>query len=129
MTGSAKRRHVIGMIFMIATFLPLASHPSLANPLTPIETVKLFDTVYGGPEMDQIADHTTAKFRDDKPKAVWIVDTWRALHELEYVRLGGSVVDSKVKDDKAVVIMDVKIKTKAGEVSQKEVYYQLSENE
>ena len=42
------------------------------------------------------------------------MDTWRALREIEYGRLGASVMKSEIKDRRAVVILDSKIKTKAG---------------
>jgi len=38
----------------------------LAQPETPIEVVELFNDLYGGPLMDEIADLTTPKFRDNK---------------------------------------------------------------
>jgi len=79
--------------------------------------------------MDEIADYTTDKFRDKKPKSVWVVDTWKALNKLKYERLNSSVIDSKVKDDKAVVIIEARIKTAVGEVTQKEIYYLVKEGE
>ncbi len=54
---------------------------------SPIDVVKLFNENYGGPRMDKIADYTTANFRDNKPKSVWVVDTWRALKKISCLRL------------------------------------------
>jgi len=73
--------------------------------------------------MDEIADYTTPKFRDNKPKSVWVVDTWKTLREIKFHRLNCSVIDTKVKGDKAVVITESKIRTVAGETTQKEIYY------
>ena len=44
-----------------------------AQHKSPIEVVKLFDKAYGTPLMDEIADYTTPKFRDNRPKSVWVV--------------------------------------------------------
>ena len=73
--------------------------------------------------MDEIADYTTPKFRDNKPKSVWVVDTWKPLKEIKFQRLNCSVIDTKVKGDRAVVVLESKIKTVAGETTQKEIYY------
>jgi len=54
---------------------------------------------------------------------VRIVDTWRSLSRLKYQRLNSSIIDSKLKGNKAGVIVDAKIRAVAGEVSQKEIYY------
>jgi len=89
--------------------------------------VKLFDKAYGGPLMHEIADYTTPGFRDNKPKSVWVVDTWKSLNKLKYKRLNSSIISSKVNDDEAIVIMESKIKTAAGEAIQKEVYYLVKE--
>ncbi len=77
--------------------------------------------------MDEIADYTTPKFRDNKPKSVWVVDTWKTLKEIKYEKLNSSVIDTKVKDDKAVVITEAKIKTVVGETAQKEIFYLLKD--
>ena len=100
-----------------------------AKHKSPLEVVQLFDKCYGGPLMDEIADYTTPSFRDNEPKSVWVVDTWKTLKDIQYERLNSSVIDSQVKGDKAVVILEAKIKTAAGEVSQKEIYYLLREGE
>ena len=100
-----------------------------AQPNSPLEVVQLFDKCYGGPLMDEIAEYTTPSFTDNKPKSVWVMDTWKTLKEIQYERVNSSVIDSKLKGDKAIVIMEAKIKTSAGEVSQKELYYLLREGE
>ncbi len=43
------------------------------QPKSPLEVVKLFDKCYGGPLMDEIAEYSTPKFRDNIPKSVWVV--------------------------------------------------------
>jgi len=83
---------------------------------SPIEVVKLFDKAYGGPLMDEIADYTTPNFRDNKPKSVWVVETWKSLYKLKYERLNSSVIDTKVKGNRAVVVV-------------KEIYYLVKEGE
>ena len=110
------------MTLLIASLL---TNPNLclAQPKSPVEVVEFFNKAYGTHQMDEIADHTTPKFRDNKPKAVWIVDTWKTLSKLKYKRLNSSLIDSKVKADKAVVVIKGKIRTLAGDVTQKEVFY------
>ena len=73
--------------------------------------------------MDEIAYYTTPGFRDNKPKSVWVVNTWKTLKEIQYQRHNSSIIDSKIKGDKVIVIMEAKIKAVAGEVAQKEFYY------
>ena len=79
--------------------------------------------------MDEIADYTTARFRDNKPKSVWVVETWKTLKEIQFERLNSSVIHSRVKDDKAVVVLEAQIKTAAGGARQKEIYYLVKEGE
>ena len=73
--------------------------------------------------MDEIADYTTPKFRDNKPKSVWVVDTWKTLRKIKFQRLNCSVIDTKVKGDKAIVVTEAKIKTVVGETAQKDIFY------
>ena len=94
----------------------------------PIEVVKLFFETYGTPRMDEIGPYTSAKFRDDKPRTVWISETWKALKQMEYEKLEIKILDSKIKDKNALVAVQAKIKTVAGEVNQKEIYSLILEN-
>jgi hypothetical protein len=120
--------HPATVFGLIGGVLLFCSAAVAANPLTPIEIVKLFDTVYGGPEMDEIADYTTSGFRDNRPKAVWIVDPWRTMQKLKYEKLGSSIVLSKVKEDRAVVVLEVEINAKAGGVTRKEIFSLVKED-
>ena len=79
--------------------------------------------------MDELADLTTIKFRDNKPKAVWIVDTWKTLKKIKYERLNSNVINSKVTENKAVFVIDAKIRTVGGDVNHKEIYYLVKEGE
>ena len=79
--------------------------------------------------MDEIADYTTPQFRDNKPKSVWVVETWNTLKDIQYERVNSSVISSQVKGEKAIVIMEAKITAAAGEVTQKEIYYLIKEEE
>jgi hypothetical protein len=107
----------------------LTPYPCLAQPKSPVEVVEFFNKEYGGPLMDELAEYTTPKFGDNKPKSVWVVDTWRILRKMKYERLSGSIIDSKVKDDKAVVVAGGKIGTVVGDVTQKEVFYLIKSKE
>ncbi len=110
------------LIFFLLIFLLLGLNVCHGQS-SPLEVVQLFDKCYGGPLMDEIADYTTPGFRDNKPKSVWVVDTWNTLKDIQYERLNSSVIGSQVKGDKAVVILEAKIKAVAGEVTHKEIFY------
>ncbi len=122
-----KRLSVIIPI-MIITFLLFNFTLYNAQGKSPIDVVNLYDSCYGRHCMDEIADLTTPIFRNYQPKSVWVVDTWKALNLMGYERLSSSIVDSKIKDDKAIVLMEAKIKTVAGETIQKEIYYLIKED-
>jgi len=94
----------------------------------PIEVVKLFFQTYGTPRMDEIGPYTTAKFRDDKQMSVWVAETWKALKQMEYEKLEFKVLESKITDKNALIAVQAKIKTVAGEVDQKEIYSLILEN-
>lgn len=80
--------------------------------------------------MDAIAGYTTAKFRLNRPKSVWVVDIWRALKKMKYTRVGSAVVKSKVNGKKkAVILVEAKIKIDEKETTQKEIYYLTREAE
>ena len=108
---------------LLITFLLINLSISQAQEKSPIEVVKLFDKAYGSPFMDEIANYTTPKFRDNRPKSVWVVDTWKTLKEIKYEKLNSSVIDTKIKADKAIVATEGKIKTVVGETTQKEIFY------
>jgi hypothetical protein len=115
-------------ISFLLLFFFVNSNLCLAQPKPPLEVVRLFEKHYSGPLMDEIADLTTPRFRDNKPKAVWIVETWKTLNKIKYEKLNSSVIDSKVEGDKAIVVLKAKITTAgSGEVSHKEVYYLVKE--
>lgn len=95
---------------------------------SPIEVVNLFFETYATPRMDEIGFYTTAKFRDDKPISVWISETWNALKQMEYEKLEFKMLDSKITDKNALVAVQAKIKTVAGEADQKEIYSLILEN-
>lgn len=117
------------IISLLIAFLLINSNISYAQPKSPVEVVKLFDKAYGGPLMDQIADYTTPKFRDNKPKSVWVVDTWKTLRKIKFQKLNCSVIHTKIKGNRAFVITEAKIKTVVGETTQKEIFYLVKEGE
>jgi hypothetical protein len=115
-------------LFLI-TLLLVNLDVCLAQPKSPIEVVKLFDKAYGSPLMDEIAKYTTPKFRDNRPKSVWVVDTWKTLKKIKYEKLNSSVIDTKVRGDRAVVVTEGKIKTVVGKTAQKEIFYLVKKGE
>jgi hypothetical protein len=116
-------------LLTIVSFLLTLFLVTFCYAQTPLEVVELFHKCYGNPCMDEIADYTTPRFRDNKPKSVWVVDTWKTLNTMKYEKINSSVLDSKVKADKAVVIVNVKITTVGGDASQKEIFYLVKEGE
>ena len=109
-------------ILFLFIFLLIDLNVCLAQPRSPMEVVQLFHECYGSPCMDEISDCTTANFRKNRPKSVRVVDIWRALKRMKYKKLSSSVIDSKVKDDKAVVLVEARIKTADVEKVQKETF-------
>jgi len=111
------------IIYLLIAFSLINLSISQAQEKSPIEVVKLFGKAYGSPSMDEISNYTTPKFRDNRPKSVWVVDTWKTLKKIKYEKLNSSVIDTKVKGDRAVVVTEGKIKTMVGETAQKEIFY------
>lgn len=110
-------------VIIALSLLFLHRFPSSAADLSPVDVANLFQRCYGEACMDEIADYTTASFREDMPKTVWIVATWEELQEIEYKTVSYTVLDSRVQADAAVVICQVAIKTVAGDANQKSVFY------
>ena len=77
--------------------------------------------------MDQAADVTTAEFRDNKPKSVWVAENWSLLSGLKYAHTYSKIIDTEIKDEKAIVLVDAEITTKAADAKQKEVYRLVKE--
>jgi len=87
------------------------------------DVMNRFDKHYGGPQMDKITEVTTARFRENRPGAVWVSEIWKALDELGYKRLNSVVIESEIKRNKARVVLESEIQTKAGETQQTEVFH------
>jgi hypothetical protein len=118
------------IFFLMFVYLLCGFEISNAQDKSAVEVVNLFDSHYGGPDMDVIAGYTTAKFRLNRPKSVWVVDVWRALKKMKYKRVGSAVVDSKFNDNKkAVILAETKIKIDEKETTQKEIYYLIQAGE
>ncbi len=128
-----RKRTELSVIFKVTLFIAAVIWflPSqcFAEPDKPTELVKFFDRAYGTYLMDEIADITTPKFRENKPKSVWVMETWKALKKIKYERLGSSIIKTKVKDNRAVVILQASIRAIAGEVDQKEIYYLVKDGD
>jgi hypothetical protein len=96
---------------------------------SPVDVVRSFSACYGGPCMDDTADHTTGHFRDNKPKSVWVIDTWKALRKTGYQKVKDRIIGSKTLEERSAVLVEAKIRTVAGETQQKEVYYLIKEGQ
>ena len=119
---------IIKTVSLSIVLLIILTAIAIAQEQTPSDIVNVFVNTYGGPYMDELADFTTPNFRDNKPKSVWVVDTWKSLKQIKYRKIRSSVIASKVKGNKAVVIVDATIETKAVKTSQKELYYLIKED-
>jgi len=119
---------IIKAVSLSIVLLIILTAIAIAQEQTPSDIVNVFVNTYGGPYMDELADFTTPNFRDNKPKSVWVVDTWKSLKQIKYRKIRSSVIASKVKGNKAVVIVDAIIETKAVKTSQKELYYLIKED-
>jgi hypothetical protein len=87
-----------------------------------MDVINRFDKHYGGPRMDEITDLTTARFRENRPGAVWVSQIWKALNELEYKRLSSVVSESEIEQDRARVILESEVQTKSGKTKQTEIF-------
>jgi hypothetical protein len=58
-----------------------------------------------------------AIFGDNRLKSFWVMKTWKTVKEIMYKRLNSPVIDSRVKYDKTIAVVDGKIKTIAGETT------------
>jgi len=111
-------------------YLLCSFEASNAQDKSPVGVVNLFDRHYGGPDMDVISGNTTASFRANRPKSVWVVDVWRALKKMKYKILNSTVIDSRVNNDrKAVDIVKAKIEIANKETTHKEIYYLIQKGE
>ncbi len=118
------------IFFLMFVYLLCGFEVSNAQDKSPVDVVNLFDSHYGGPDMDVIAGYTTAKFRLNRPTSVWVADVWRVLKKMKYKRLNSTVIDSRVKNDrKAVILVEAKIKIAEKETTQKEIYYLIQKGE
>lgn len=87
------------------------------------DVINRFDKYYGGPQMDEITELTTARFRENRPEAVWVSEIWKALDDLEYKRLNSVITESEIEQNRARVVLESEIQTKAGETQQTEIFY------
>lgn len=115
-------------LFMFIFFLFSYWYYGTMDNNLPADTVKRFSECYGGDCMDDIADLVTPEFRQYKPKSVWVGDTWDNLRKIEYKRLRSTVIDAKIEDGKAVVLLETMIATIDGEKTQREIYYLIYKN-
>lgn len=76
MTFERTIKNVLSITLFLIILVLFQVNTAHAQPKTPIEVIKVFIAGYGTPRMDEAADVTTAKFRDDRPKSVWVVETW-----------------------------------------------------
>jgi hypothetical protein len=88
-----------------------------------IDVINKFDKYYGGPHMDEITDLTTARFRENRPGAVWVSEIWQVLDNLGYKRLSSVVTETKIVENRALVVLESEIQTKKGKKQQTEIFY------
>lgn len=112
------------LLLIISFFLipSCLSYLKQNNQKTPLEIVEIFMSSYGTPKLSQLAYYTTPYFRNYKPKELWVIETWEVLSELGYRHLSGTIVEKKIKGNKAIVITSSHIETLAGKTLQREIY-------
>jgi len=116
---------------MVLFFLLFLLHPSAclqADEKPYIRVVQEFNRCYGKPCMDLAADLTTANFRNDKPKSVWVYDSWHLLNQMKYKKVESKIEMSRSSKGKAIVVMNSKISTAGGDAEQRDVYLLILEN-
>jgi hypothetical protein len=92
-----------------------------------IDVINKFDKYYGGPQMDEITDLTTTRFRENRPGAFWVAKIWKVLDNLRYKRLASVIIESKIEKNSALVVLESEIQTKSGKTLQKEIFYLIKE--
>ena len=122
---SHPQKHLLLLIFFFCAGHGIAA----GGQESPAQVVNAFCAQYGGPHMDAIAGRTTARFRDNRPRSVWVLDTWRTLHQLAYERLDATISGVKTDGDKAAVVLTATIGTHAGRTTHKEIYYLIKKSE
>lgn len=106
--------------------IQLAFISAIYGQATPIETVELWNKTYGTAEMDQCGDITTAKMRDNKPKSVWVYDTWKQLDKIDYRKETSEIIQQKIDADIAIIVVQSRIYALDGYVDQKELFTLLN---
>ena len=115
-------RNIFVAVILFSVFAA-CSFNNKSNPSLSInQTVQLYADTYGTARMDETGEIVTENFREGKPVSVWVADSWKTLHQLEYEKLETKILSTKIKDKHAIVIADGKIRTKAGETGHKEIY-------
>ena len=112
-------------LLILIVFILLPSCLSLThygNQKTPREIVYIFMSTYGTPRISQLAHYTTPFFRNYKPEELWVIETWKALSELEYRHVKGTILEERIKKDSALIVTSSSIETVAGETLQRETY-------
>ena len=122
MTSSVRAKTVFIIFLPLITLFFLQANILNAETKSPEEVVKMFIAGYGTARMDEAADLTTDKFRGDRPKSVWVVETWKTLNAIEYGRKESKVIDSRIGEKKAVVLVESEITTNPANAVQREIY-------
>ena len=115
-------RNIFVAILLFSVIAACSFNNKTDPPLSIDQTIYLYAETYGTARMDETGDIVTENFRDGKPISVWVADSWKTLHQLEYEKLETKILSTKIKKDHAIVIADGKIRTKAGETRHKEIY-------
>ena len=114
-----KKNLLFSIVFLFSACL---TTPRYVPQKTPREIVYIFMLNYGTPRIDKLAPYTTEFFRNYKPEATWIIETWKALSELGYRHIKGKILEERIKKDGAIIIASSVIWTIAGKTAQREIY-------
>jgi hypothetical protein len=79
--------------------------------------------------MDELMDLTTAQFRQERPKTVWLIEAWDALKKIKYEKVEHEVVKSRILKDRAKIACKTRIKTQSADAQQVEIFSLIKAND
>ena len=123
-----KSRSLIHAVLTVSV-IACAHSISQQSSLSPFEVVQKFHECYGTPCMDELMDLTTAQFRQERPKTVWLIEAWDALKKIKYEKVEHEVVKSKILKDRAKIACKTRIKTQSADAQQVEIFSLIKAND
>jgi hypothetical protein len=122
---------LISVLFLALSLVCISMAAAAEEPLNPEEIVTLFHETYGTAWMDDIGPYTTARFRNNLPITVWIIDAWDWLQDMAYEKLDFKITESRINEDGdyATVVSRTRVRTTEGETEQNEIFILLKDED